>query len=65
MLQDILRCPELWKAISGSNCRGATDPKLDNLSLGNKQQLAHLAKLEEKGFEVSDLKQEIIDKARA
>jgi hypothetical protein len=26
MLQDIVRCPELVKAISGSNCKGACDP---------------------------------------
>jgi len=31
MLQDIVRCPELCKALTGSNCRGSLDPKLDDL----------------------------------
>merc|ERR1712147_72119 len=29
MLQDLVRSPELIKAISGSNCKGSCDPKLD------------------------------------
>jgi len=32
MLQDMVRAPELVKAITGSNCKGSTDPKLDTLN---------------------------------
>lgn len=32
MLQEILRSPELFKALTGSCLKGATDPALDNLS---------------------------------
>merc|ERR1712070_328971 len=64
MLQDIVRCPELVKAMTGSNCKGDCDSKLDGLSKEQREKLDHLTKLEQKGFEVGDLKKEIMDKAR-
>lgn len=64
MLQDIVRCPELVKAISGSNCKGACDPQLDGLSKEARDQLTHLEKLEQKGFEVQDLKQRLLSTAK-
>jgi len=42
----------LFKAITGSNAKGSIDPLLDNLSEEAKTKLAHLEKLEQKGFEV-------------
>lgn len=60
MLQEIMRSPELFKAITGSNLKGATDPQLDQLSEEKKKKLQHLEKLQQKGFEVSDLKKELL-----
>lgn len=39
MLQEIMRSPELFKAITGSNLKGATDPQLDQLSEEKKKKL--------------------------
>jgi hypothetical protein len=50
----------LVKAISGSNVKGSLDPLLDNLSQDAKDKLQHLEKLEQKGFEVGDLKIKIM-----
>jgi len=52
MISEIVRSPELFKALSGSSLKGPTDPKLDPLSDQQKEQLAHLDMLEKKGFEV-------------
>jgi len=60
MLQEIVRCPELLKALSGSSLMGSCDPKLDLLTDAQRVQLGHLEKLEKKGFEVSQLKKNII-----
>ena len=62
MLQEIVRSPELFKALTGSSLKGATDPLLDKLSDKDKQKLEHLTKLEAKGFEVQDLKNNIMGK---
>ena len=56
MLQEILRSPELFKALTGSSLKGVTDPALDKLSDKEKRKLEHLSKLEEKGFDVKELK---------
>lgn len=60
MLQEIVRCPELLKALSGSSLMGSCDPKLDLLTDAQREQLEHLDKLEKKGFEVAQLKKNII-----
>jgi hypothetical protein len=44
------------KAISGSNCKGSIDPKLDSLDKESKEKLEHLSKLEQMGFDVKELK---------
>jgi len=40
---------------------GSCDPKLDLLTDAQRAQLEHLDKLEKKGFEVAQLKKNIID----
>ena len=60
MLQEIIRSPELLKAITGSTLKGSTDPALDKLSDEEKIKLDHLTKLERKGFDVEKLKNQII-----
>jgi hypothetical protein len=57
MLQEILRCPELLKAICGSTLKGSCDPRLDKLSDDQRKKVEHLDILERKGFEVEKLKQ--------
>jgi hypothetical protein len=60
LLQEIIRSPELIKALSGSCLKGTIDPSLDNLSDEKIKKLEHLDKMERKGFEVDKLKQAII-----
>lgn len=62
MIQEIVRSPELFKALAGSSLKGATDPKLDKLSEEQKKQLEHLANLEKKQFDVAELRDEIMKK---
>lgn len=57
MLQEIVRSPELLKAITGSCLKGSCDPHLDRLTAEDRAKLQHLDLLERKGFEVSKLKQ--------
>jgi len=59
MLQEIIRSPELYKALSGSSLKGACDPALDKLSPAARRKLEHLDKLERKGFDVSALKEAV------
>lgn len=56
MLVEIIRSPELLKAMSGSSLKGETDPLLDKLDEKTKKKLLHLQKLEQKGFDVEKLK---------
>ena len=56
MLQEIVREPELFKALTGSNLKGTCDPNLDKLSLQDKKKMDQLEKLSKKGFEVDKLK---------
>jgi hypothetical protein len=62
MLQEIIRSPELFKAITGSSLKGATDPALDKLSEKDKAKLEHLNKLEQKNFDVTALQDKITGK---
>jgi len=52
--------PQLLKSITGSSLKGKCDPILDNLSEEKKKKLQHLEMLEQKGFEVTELKQAIM-----
>lgn len=56
MLQEIMRSPELFKAISGSSLKGTCDPMLDKLTPAERQKIDHLDKLERKGFAVHSLR---------
>ena len=56
MLQEIVRSPELIKAISGSSLKGACDPKWDKLAEDDKKHLERIEMLEKKGFDVENLK---------
>ena len=61
MLQEILRSPELLKAITGSSLKGTCDPRLDKLCKADRQKIEHLDILERKGFEVYKLKKRILE----
>ena len=61
MLVEIIRSPELLKAMSGSSLKGECDPLLDKLDQKTKQKLLHLQKLEQKGFDVEKLKRRILN----
>lgn len=61
MLQEIIRSPELYKALSGSSLKGACDPNLDRLTPEERQKLEHLDKLERKGFDVATLKEAVLE----
>ena len=60
MLQEIVRSPELMKAICGSSLKGITSPELDKMSPENVEKLDRLRKLEAKGFDVEQLQQNLI-----
>ena len=59
MLVEIIRSPELLKAIAGSSLKGSCDPHLDKLTAEDRRKLEHLDLLERKGFDVTRLKEEI------
>jgi hypothetical protein len=63
ILLEIMRSPELFKAISGSSLKGSVDPKLDRLDEFKRQKIEHLEKLEQKGFEVKELKDKLLASA--
>jgi hypothetical protein len=62
MLQEILRQPELFKAITGSTLKGTCDPHLDSLPDQDRRKMEQLEKLARKGFEVDQLKAKILGK---
>jgi len=59
---EIVRTPDLLKALSGSTLKGDVDPLLDKFSEADKKKLCHLNKFELKGFEVTKLKEDLIRK---
>jgi len=61
MLQEIVRSPELYKALTGSSLRGSCDPKRDQLRPAERQKLEHLDKLERRGFDVAALKDAVLE----
>ena len=62
MLQEIIRSPELFKAICGSSLKGSCDPHLDLLPLEDQKKIEHLDALGRKGFDVDQLKENILRK---
>lgn len=57
MLVEIIRSPELIRAITGSRARGSVSPELDGLSKKQRDKLKHLDTLQARGFEVEELKE--------
>jgi hypothetical protein len=64
MLQEIVRSPELYKALTGSSLRGSCDPKRDRLSQAERQKLEHLDKLERRGFDVAKLQEAVLEDSK-
>merc|ERR1712127_773592 len=60
MLQEIIRSPELLKALSGSSLAGPCSPELDKMTPENIEKLDRLRKLEAKGFDVEELQRNLI-----
>jgi hypothetical protein len=60
LLVEIVRSPELVRAITASRVRGSASPEFDGLSESEKKKLRHLDELEAKGFDVELLKEEIL-----
>jgi hypothetical protein len=56
MLIDIMRSPELFKSLTGSNLKGITDPHLDHVSEKKKRRLLHLDELEQRGYNIDALR---------
>lgn len=65
MLQEIVRQPELFKAITGSTLKGTCDPHLDSLPEHERRKMEQLEKLARKGFEVEELKAAILTRQGA
>lgn len=62
MIQEIIRSPDLLKALTGSSLRGQLDPQLDKFTDEDKKKYRHLERLEARGkFDVAKLKQDILD----
>lgn len=60
MLTEIIRSPELFKAICGSSLKGSCDPNRDKLKPEELRKINLLEKMERKGFDVEKLKSAII-----
>jgi hypothetical protein len=60
MLQEIMRSPELLKALTGSSLKGSCDPLIDKMPKRSKKKLEHFELLEARGFDVAELKAELI-----
>jgi hypothetical protein len=60
LVVEIIRSPELLRAMSGSRIRGSASPELDGLSEKQKKKLEHLDYLQMRGFEVDILKEKIL-----
>ena len=61
MLQEIIRSPELLKALTGSSLKGPMDPIYDKMSEEDKKKLAHFDLLQRKGFDVEELKKKMLE----
>lgn len=60
MIQEILRSPGLLKLLTGSSLKGTLDPSLDNLKKDVRQKLQRLELLEQKGFDVTAVREKIL-----
>lgn len=63
IVQEIIRSPDLLKAMSGSSLRGQLDPMIDKFSPEDKKKYRHLERLEAREkFDVTQLKEDIVNK---
>lgn len=62
MIQEIVRSPGLLKILTGSSLRGTLDPKLDDLKRQVRKKLQRLEILEQKGFDVEEVRDKILRK---
>ena len=60
MIQEIIRSPGLLKLLTGTSLKGTLDPSLDNLKKDVAQKLKRLELLEQKGFEVTEIREKIL-----
>lgn len=60
IIQEIVRCPELFKAITGSSLKGSAAPVYDKLNEKEKAKFDQLCKLEQKGFDVEKIKENLL-----
>jgi len=63
MLREILMTPEFFKSICGSCLRGTLDPNKDHLSEKDEKKILQIEMLEKKGFDVTKLKEKILQNA--
>jgi hypothetical protein len=63
MLREILMTPEFFKSICGSCLRGTLDPNKDYLSEKDEKKILQIEMLEKKGFDISKLKEKILQNA--
>lgn len=61
MVQEIMRSPELLKALTGTSLRGRLSPDLDQLNPKDRDKILHLEQMERKGYDVAKLKEKIIE----
>lgn len=61
LLQEIVRQPQFIKSITGSSLKGALDPVFDKMDDKQRSKLEHLENLERKNFEVTHLKNKLIE----
>lgn len=60
MVQEIIRQPDLLKALTGSSLRGSIHPMLDKFEQEDKLKYRHLERLEaRKKFDVKDMKDKL------
>ena len=65
MLQEIVRQPELFKQLTGSTLKGPMAPIYDKLTPEEKKKLEHLENMERKGFDISKLRDELLERVNA
>ena len=62
ILVEIMRSPEMMKALTGSSIKGSCAPDRDKMPLKVKQKLQHLENLERRDYDVTEMKKDILAK---
>lgn len=60
MVQEIIRSPGLFKLITGSSLKGSADPTLDNMQKDVRDKLKRLEILQQKGFDITPIREKIL-----